>query len=122
MLACAAAIAAAPGCGETEQEQVRDATDAYISAVAKGDYAAACELFTAAYLKELEGPVGCRRAQADQFGGPAGASASLEIASVRVKGDRANVTVNVSRGAGSPSPLTLLMVLQDEEWLIRGQQ
>jgi hypothetical protein len=121
LLVLAAAAAIGAGCGQTDQERAREATEDYIEAISKGDYAAACKLFTPAYLRELNGPAGCERAQADQFGGPGGTTATLEISSVRVKGDRGNVTVNVSRG-GSPSPLTLLMVAEGDEWLVRGQQ
>ena len=42
---------------------------------------------------------------------------------MRVNDERGNVTVNVTREGGSPSPLTLLMVKEDdEEWRVRGQQ
>ena len=94
-----------------------------MDALTRGDYAGACKQFTAAYVRELGGAAGCERAQADQFEGPGGAPATLEIASVGVKGDRGNVTVNVIREGGSPSPLTLLMVKEnDDEWRVRGQQ
>ena len=123
LLACAASAALAAGCGQTDQEQARKATEDYIEAIAKGDYGAACRQFTAEFLRELDGPAGCERAQADQFGGPGGATATLEVANVRVNGERGNVTVNVTREGGSPSPLTLLMVKEDdEEWRVRGQQ
>jgi hypothetical protein len=119
----ALSAAAATGCGQTDQEQVREVTEDYIDAIGMGDYAGACRLFTAGYVAELGGAGGCERAQADQFGGPGGPTAAIEIASVGVKGDRGNVTVNVTREGGSPSPLTLLMVKQaDDEWRVRGQQ
>jgi ketosteroid isomerase-like protein len=121
-LACAVSIAIGTGCGQTDQEQVREVTEDYIGAISKQDFAAACELFTDEYRTELGGDSGCARAQADQFTGPQGTSPELEIAGVRVRGDRANVALNVSRD-GSPSPLALLMVAEDDDrWRIRGQQ
>ena len=123
MVACVGAIGLIAGCGQTDQEQVREVTEDYADAISKGDYAGACKLFTAEYLAELGGVDGCAVAQRDQFGGPEGATSTVEIAAVRAKGDRGNVTVNVAREGGSPSPLTLLMVKDDsDEWLIRGQQ
>jgi ketosteroid isomerase-like protein len=122
-LACAAALAGGAGCGQTDEEHVREVTEDYIGAIANRDFAGACGLFTAAYRAELGGEAGCAQAQEDQFGGAPGSTAELEIASVRVNGDRANVALNVSRGSGSPSPLALLMVNQgDDDWRIRGQQ
>jgi len=123
LVACAISVTLGTGCGQTDQEQVREATEDYIDAISKGDFAAACELFTAEYRAELGGDAGCARAQADQFAGPPGSTANLEIAAVRVKGDRANVAMNVHRDSGSPSPLALLMVNEaDDRWRIRGQQ
>src|SRR5262245_33531596 len=122
-VACVAALALGAGCGQTDQEKVREVTDDYAQAISKGDYSGACKLFTAEYLAELEGPAGCERAQRDQFAGPGGATATVEVAVVRVNGDRGNVTVNVTREGGSPSPLTLLTVKEDDDqWRIRGQQ
>ena len=121
-LACAVAVALGSGCGQTDQEQARKATEDYIQAISRGNYAAACELFTAGYRAELGGEAGCARAQADQFTGPQGNPPDLAIATVRVMGDRANVALNVSRD-GPPSPLLLLMVNEGgDEWRIRGQQ
>jgi ketosteroid isomerase-like protein len=122
LTACAFLITLGTGCGQTDQEQVREVTEDYIDAIAKGDYEAACELFTPAYLSELDGTAGCARSQADQFGGPSGSTATLEIAAVRTKGDRANVTINVSRGGSPPSPLALLMSNEADDWRISGQQ
>jgi hypothetical protein len=122
LAACAISVTLGTGCGQTDQEQVREVTEHYIDAIAKGDYEAACELFTPAYLIELGGAAGCARSQADQFGGPTGPTATLEIAAVRTKGDRANVTINVSRGGSPPSPLALLMSNQSDDWRISGQQ
>ena len=102
---------------------MREATEDYADAISRGDYAAACKLFTAEYIVELEGAAGCERAQRDQFEGAGGARTSVEIAGVRVNGDRGNVTVNITREGGSPSPLTLLLVKEDDDqWRIRGQQ
>jgi hypothetical protein len=119
LLACAALIAAA-GCGKTDQEQVRELSEDYVAAISKGDFAGACGLFTDAYRQQLGGEVGCEVAQADQFGGPDG-SVKLEIAAIKVKGDRGNVGLMV-RQSGSPSPLTLLVEKEDGDWLVRGQQ
>ena len=122
IVACVLAVAVGAGCGRTDQEQVREVTEDYIDAIAKGDFGGACDLFTDEYRSELGGEAGCARAQADQFASPQGSAPKLEIADVRVKGDRANVGLEISRD-GPPSPLSLLMVKEDDDrWRIRGQQ
>jgi hypothetical protein len=121
-LACAASIVGSGGCGQSDQEQVRELVQDYIHTVSKGDFAATCDLFTSRYRRELARDAGCVEAQTAQFG-PQGSAPDLEIASVHVNGEHANAGLNISRNGGSPSPLSLLLVLEDDDqWRIRGQQ
>ena len=53
-LACLVALAAAAGCGESEQEQAREVAQDYAEARTDGDYAAVCELFSENFVAELQ--------------------------------------------------------------------
>jgi ketosteroid isomerase-like protein len=121
-LACAVAVLVWAGCGQSDQEQVREVVQDYIQTVSKGDFAATCDLFTAEYRRQLGGDPACVQAQAAQFGSPS-SKPELALSSVHVKGEHANAGLQISRDSGSPSPLSLLLVLEDDDqWRIRGQQ
>jgi hypothetical protein len=115
--------ATACACGKSDQEQVRQVVEDYIQALSTGSFDAACELFTPRYRRQLGGAAACAEAQADQFGGSGAAKAELELSRVRVKGEHANATLNVSRNSGPPSPLAVLLALdENDHWRIRGEQ
>ena len=121
-IACAVAMLLWGGCGQSDQEQVRQVVEDYIQAVSKGDFAATCDLFTDEYRRQLGGDAACVQAQRAQYGS-ASSEPDLQISSVHVKGKHANAGLEISRDSGSPSPLSLLVVLEDDDqWRIRGQQ
>ena len=84
-LACFVALAAAAGCGESDQEQAREVAQDYVEASNAGDFEAVCDLFTDEFINELavDRLPGLRRASRHR-GRDGG---ELELVDVRVSDD-----------------------------------
>ena len=119
-LACLVALAAAAGCGESEQEQAREVAQDYAEARTDGDYAAVCELFSESFVAELQTD-DCPAFIQEQTAGADG-DEEVEVVDVRASGDKATADLDISSGSGGPTRIGLSMELEDGEWRITGLQ
>ena len=119
-LACLVALAAAAGCGESEQEQAREVAQDYAEARTDGDYAAVCELFSENFVAELQTD-DCPAFIKEQTAGADG-DEEVEVVDVRASGDKATADLDISSGSGGPTRIGLSMELEDGEWRITGLQ
>ena len=117
-LLCGVAIAAAAGCGESDQEQAREVVQDYVDANNDGDFETVCDLYSESFKQEL--------AVEDCPGfveeNSSGAGGELSVVEVRVNGDRATADIDVSRGQEGPSRVGLTLEREDDEWRIVGLQ
>ncbi len=119
-LACAAALVAAIGCGESDQEQAREVVQDYVDARSEGDAERICELFSDSFKQELAVGDNCAAFVTEQSSGAG--SGELSIVDVTVNGDKANAGIDVTRDAEGPSRIGLTLERQDGEWRITGFQ
>jgi ketosteroid isomerase-like protein len=119
-LACVVALAAAAGCGESEQEQAREVVQDYAEARESGDYEAVCELFSDSFVNELQTD-DCPAFIAEQTAGADGPE-QIEVIDVRTSGDTATADLDISSGSEGPSRIGLRLELEDDEWRIVGVQ
>jgi hypothetical protein len=117
-LLCGVAIAAAAGCGESDQEQAREVVQDYVDANNDGDFETVCDLYSESFKQEL--------AVEDCPGfveeNSSGAGGELSVVEVRVNGDRATADIDVSRGQEGPSRVGLTLEREDDSWRISGLQ
>jgi hypothetical protein len=117
-LVCAAALVAAAGCGETDQEQAREVVQDYVDASNDGDFELVCDLYSDSFKQEL--------AVEDCPGfveeATSGAGGELSVVDVRVSDDRATADLDVTRGQEGPSRIGLTLEREDDEWRITGVQ
>jgi hypothetical protein len=118
-MVCAAALAAAAGCGESDQEQAREVVQDYVDATNEGDFETVCDLYSEGFKQEL--------AVEDCPGfveeNSSGAGGELSVVEVRVNGDRATADIDVTRGQEGPSRVGLTLEREDDdEWRITGLQ
>jgi hypothetical protein len=117
-------MAAAVGCGASDEEQVRSTVEDYVEAVVDGDGDRACELMTgrarraALAAAALTGGGGCAgvMGRLSEFydDGELRAMREFEIEAVRIEGDRAEVTVSEALDDGEETVLRKV----EGEWLI----
>ena len=120
-LLCAAALVALAGCGESEQEQAREAVQGYVDAQNDDDFEAVCDLYSDA-LKAQFGvtPEACPAFVQEQS---SGAATSFELVGVNVNGDTATADIDaMSEDGAGPSRLTVTLAREDGEWEITGLQ
>jgi hypothetical protein len=117
-MVCAAALVAATGCGETDQEQAREVVQDYVDASNEGDFETVCDLYSESFKQEL--------AVEDCPGfveeNTSGAGGELSVVDVRVSGDRATADLDVTQGQEGPSRVGVTLEREDDEWRITGLQ
>jgi ketosteroid isomerase-like protein len=117
-LACALAVVVAVGCGESDQEQARDAVQDYVDAVGEQDYDAVCDLYSDSFKQQLAVGDNCAAFVQEQTSG--GPTQELEVVDVRVNGEKATADLDAANEAGGPSRITLQLEEQDGDWKISG--
>ena len=119
-LVCAAALLAAAGCGETDQEQAREVVQDYVDARNEGDFALVCDLYSDSFKQQLAIGENCAAFVEEQTSGAGG---QLSVADVHVNDDRATADLDVSEGSEGPSRIALVLEREDDgEWKITGIQ
>ncbi len=119
-LVCAAALAAAGGCGETDQEQAREVVQDYVDARNGGDFELVCDLYSDSFKEELAIGENCPAFVEEQTTGAGGGE--LSVADVNANGDRATADLDVSEGSEGPSRVALVLEREGDEWRITGVQ
>jgi len=120
-LACGAAIAAAVGCGESDQEKAREVVQQFVDARNGDDFEAECDVYSDKYLDELA-VADCPAFIQEQSTGADGEE-ELDIVDVEVNDDKATANVDVIRESeGGPTRIGLLLAEEDGEWRITGFQ
>ena len=118
-LVCAAALAAAAGCGESDQEQAREVVQDYVDARNDGDFELVCDLYSDGYKEELAVGENCPAFVQEQTSGSSG---ELSVVDVQVNDDRATADLDVSQGSEGPSRVALVLEREGDEWKITGLQ
>src|ERR671911_32882 len=106
-LVCAVALAAAAGCGETDEEQAREVAQDYVEASNARNFQAVCDLYSEQFIEELEA-TDCPAFVKENS---SGADSEFSLVDVRV-----------SEGGG---PIRVGLRLErnpDDEWEIVGLQ
>ena len=114
-LAAAMSLAA---CGKSDEDQVRDVVTRFAQATAKKDYQQICDDLIARRLAETVEEFGLPCEQAFRAGLGAVRYPRLQIVRVRLKKDKALVTVRTSASNQMPSTDTLRLVREDGSWRI----
>jgi hypothetical protein len=116
---CAVLLVAGAGCGQSDQEQAREAVQDYVDASNGDDYERICELYSDSFKQQL-GATDCPTFVEEQTSGlDAG---DLEIVSVRVRDERAIAELDAAGESGAPTRIGLVLEQEDGEWLITGLQ
>lgn len=119
-LVCAAALVAAAGCGETDQEQAREVVQDYVDARNDGDFELVCDLYSDSFKQQLAIGENCPAFVEEQTSGAGG---ELSVVDVHVRDDRATADLDVSQGSEGPSRVALVLEREDDgEWKITGLQ
>ena len=116
-----AALAAAmslTACGKSDEDQVRDVVTRFAQATARKDYQQICDDLIARRLAETVEEFGLPCEQAFRTGLGAVRYPRLQIVRVRLKKDKALVTVRTSASNQMPSTDTLQLVREDGSWRI----
>jgi ketosteroid isomerase-like protein len=120
-LLCAAAMVTLGACGESEQEQAREAVQGYVDAQNDDDFGAICDLYSDAFKAQLGITAEACPAFVEEQS--SGAATSFELVGVNVKGDTAFADIDAtSEDAEGPSRLTVTLAREDDEWVITGLQ
>jgi hypothetical protein len=117
---CLAALAAATGCGQSDEQQARDVVQDYVDARAEGDYERECELYSDSYKQQLGVGENCPEFVKEASSGAE--TGELEIVDVRVSGDRATADLDATDESGQPVRLGLRLERQDDDWRITALQ
>ena len=119
-LVCAAALVAAAGCGETDQEQAREVVQDYVDARNDGDFELVCDLYSDSFKQQLAIGENCPAFVEEQTSGAGG---ELSVVDVHVRDDQATADLDVSQGSEGPSRVALVLERGDDgEWKITGLQ
>jgi ketosteroid isomerase-like protein len=119
-VACAAALVAVTGCGESDQEQAREVAQDYVDARNSSDFERVCDLYSDRFKQELAIGENCPAFVEEQTSGAAG---ELSVVDVRVNGDRATADLDITQGSEGPSRIALTLEREDDdEWRITGLQ
>lgn len=118
-LACAVALAALAGCGESDQEQAREVAQDYVDASNAEDYEGVCELYSQRFIEEL-GATDCPAFVKENS---SGAASELELVDVREKDGVASADIDVVSEGGGPIRVGIRLEREDGgEWRITGLQ
>jgi hypothetical protein len=119
-LACAAALVAPIGCGESDEEQAQEAVEDYVEARNEGDFERECELYSEEFKMDFGIGEDCPAFLQEQRSGES--PGKLEIVDVRVLEDRANADIDLVREARGSDRVKLILERQDDDWKITGLQ
>jgi ketosteroid isomerase-like protein len=114
-LVCAAALAGAVGCGQSDQQQARDAVEDYADARNSGDFERVCELLSDSFKQTAAIGQNCPAFVQEQT---SGASGEFKVVQVSVNDDNATATLDVEQGSDGPSRVQLRLVRQGDDWRI----
>ncbi|HVE68395.1 MAG TPA: nuclear transport factor 2 family protein [Solirubrobacteraceae bacterium] len=117
-VALAALAATAAGCGQSEEEKVRDTLTRFEAATAKKDYAQLCDDLLARELVGRLRAVGLPCPQALQRALGAVIQPSVQVERVRVTGDTALARITTTAAGQEPSRDTMRLVRQDGDWRV----
>jgi hypothetical protein len=117
---CLAALAVAIGCGQSDEQQARDAVQDYVDARVEGDYERECELYSDSYKEQLGVDGNCPEFVKEAASG--GPPSELEIVDVRVNGDKANADLDATGESGAPIRIGLQLEREGDEWRISALQ
>jgi hypothetical protein len=109
-----AACLLAGGCGKSNEDRIKDASNAIVAAGEKGDFAAACSYATPQLLDTYGGPAGCTAALAATVQRVGFDFRSLHIAKVSVLGASGVVTID------RPFDFQVLVQKVNGRWLVGG--
>jgi ketosteroid isomerase-like protein len=120
-LACAAALAVAAGCGESDQEKAREVVQDFVDARNGEDFQGECDLYADSYLDELA-VSDCAGFVQEQTTGAEGEE-QFDVVDVEVNGDKGTANIDVIRDSeGGPVRIGLLLGEEDGDWRITGFQ
>jgi hypothetical protein len=117
---CVAALVAAIGCGQSDEQQARDVVQDYVDARAEGDYGRVCELYSESFKQELATGPNCEAFVEEQSSGAE--PGELEIVDVRVNDDKATADLDATSESGAPIRIGLQLERQDDDWRITALQ
>jgi hypothetical protein len=114
----AVALALGAGCGESDEEQVRDTLQRFERATAAGDYRGLCKDVLAKRLIERLDSVGlpCEVALRKGFAGVR--RPGIRVQRVKVRGDTAFATVTATAVGQRPATETIRLVKEDGGWRV----
>jgi hypothetical protein len=115
---CTFLVVAGVGCGQSDQEEAREAVQDYVDASNGDDYERVCELYADSFKEEL-GATDCPAFVEEQTSGLDG---EIEIVSVRVRDERAIAELDAAGESGAPTRIGLILEQEDGDWLITGLQ
>ena len=109
-----AACLLAAGCGKSNEDRIKDTSDAIVAAGEKGDFTAACSYATPQLLGTYGGAAGCASALTAAVQRVGFDFGSLHIAGISVLGASAVVTVD------RPFDFQVLVQKVNGRWLVGG--
>jgi hypothetical protein len=117
---CVAALAAATGCGQSDEQQARDVVQDYVDARAEGNHERVCELYSESFKRELATGGNCEAFVEEQSSGAE--PGELEIVDVRVRDDEATADLDATGESGAPIRIGLRLEREDDDWRISALQ
>jgi len=120
-LACAAALVALTGCGESDQEKAREVVQDYVDARNDSDYQRACDLYSDDFKEELGASANCAAFLEEQSSG-ADVGGEFSLVEVRVNEDRAIGEIDVTQEGQGPSRIGVILSRDGDSWKISGLQ
>jgi hypothetical protein len=117
---CVAALAAATGCGQSDEQQARDVVQDYVDARNSDDYERECELYADSYKQQLGVDGNCPEFVKEASSGAE--TGDLEVVDVRVSDDRATADLDATSESGAPIRIGLQLERQDDDWRISALQ
>jgi hypothetical protein len=109
-----AACLIAAGCGKSNEDRIKETSDAIAAAWERNDFAGACSYATPQLLSTYGGPAGCASALAAAVQRVGFVFRSLHIAKVSVLGMSAVVTID------QPFDFQVLVQQVNGRWLVGG--
>ncbi len=106
-----------PFSGKSEQDKAGDTVTQLIEARNKGDFVKVCSLIASQQLAKFK-QAGTTCEQALPKLARKGTTTAINIAQVRVSGDRATVDATVSQNGGAGNAQTILLVKEGADWKV----
>ena len=103
--------------GKSEQDKAGDTVTQLIAARNQGDFVKVCSLIASQQLAKFK-QAGTTCEQALPKLARKGTTTAINIAQVRVSGDRATVDATVSQNGGAGNAQTILLVKEGADWKV----